>query len=61
MDTREAPTVPDLEAFLNIDYDISSIPPQWKKVLRDAGVKKKDLRDVETRRMVFIKYFFCLI
>ena len=48
-------SVPDLETFLSLDYDISSIPPQWKKVLRDAGVKKKDLRDVETRRMVLPK------
>ncbi len=34
------------------DFDFSSIPSNWKKVMRDAGVRKKDLRDEETRRMV---------
>jgi hypothetical protein len=34
------------------DFDINNLPAHWKKTLKEAGVRKKDLKDPETRKMV---------
>merc|ERR1712137_175171 len=33
-------------------FDIRNIPPEWKKLFQAAGVKKSDLQDAETRRLI---------
>src|SRR3990167_2885655 len=33
-------------------FDIRNIPPEWKKLFQAAGVKKSDLKDVETRKLI---------
>merc|ERR1712137_967300 len=33
-------------------FDIRNIPPEWKKLFQAAGVKKSDLQDAETRKLI---------
>lgn len=37
---------------LDNGFDIRNIPPEWKKLFQAAGVKKSDLEDPETRKML---------
>ena len=52
MEDNASYSVPDLETFISPDYDINNIPIGWKKVMKEAGIKKKDLKDIETRKLV---------
>lgn len=39
----------------SIDVDsieLANIPSHWKKILKEAGVRKKDLKDPITRKLV---------
>ena len=36
-----------------VKLQTGKIPKEWKKVLREAGVKKKDLRNDETARLMY--------
>jgi len=33
-------------------FDIKNIPPEWKKLFQAAGVKKSELQDAETSKMI---------
>jgi len=33
-------------------FDIRNIPPEWKKLFQAAGVKKSDLQDADTRKLI---------
>jgi len=37
---------------LDNGFDIRNIPPEWKKLFQAAGVKKSDLQDAETRKLI---------
>ena len=36
----------------NLKKQVRDVPPEWKKLFQQAGVKKSDLRDPETAKMV---------
>eukprot|EP01111_Echinosteliopsis_oligospora_P000744 TRINITY_DN1087_c0_g1_i3.p1 TRINITY_DN1087_c0_g1~~TRINITY_DN1087_c0_g1_i3.p1 ORF type:complete len:557 (+),score=309.68 TRINITY_DN1087_c0_g1_i3:74-1744(+) len=36
----------------NAGFQINNIPPEWKKLFQQAGIKKSDLRDQETASML---------
>ena len=45
-------------------FDIQNIPPAWKELFKKAGVKKSDLQDKDTAKLVFsfsFFFFFCLL
>merc|ERR1711934_135386 len=33
-------------------FDIRNIPPEWRKLFQAAGVKKSDLQDADTRKLI---------
>eukprot|EP01095_Lingulamoeba_sp_RSL-Kostka_P007061 TRINITY_DN222_c0_g1_i5.p1 TRINITY_DN222_c0_g1~~TRINITY_DN222_c0_g1_i5.p1 ORF type:complete len:436 (-),score=268.00 TRINITY_DN222_c0_g1_i5:129-1436(-) len=37
---------------LDNGFDIRNIPPEWRKLFQAAGVKKSELQDPETRKMI---------
>lgn len=42
----------DAAQDLDNGFDIRNIPPEWKKLFQAAGVKKSDLQDKETRKLI---------
>jgi len=36
----------------NTGFEIRNIPPAWRKMFKDAGIKKKDLKDKETAAFI---------